>query len=283
MADAPFTLDPSYTSRLFQIESGGNPNAVTGSNRGLAQFSPDLEQKYGITSQNRTDPNAQSSAVAQEAQEHAAILGRALGRPPTPGELYLSHQQGPTGAVAHLTNPDQPAWQTIRPYYKSDAIAKQAIWGNVPDRGGPFHKGMFPGGVDDVTSGAFGQGWVSKFERGLPGSPQMAASTSSGAGAVPTAPAAAAQPAGPPAGAAGSGGMAPDGASPTPPIGAGMLSGADLSNKGPDIGQLAQRAMGMMAQPQQQVAPMKPLAIAMPKGLSPQVLARLQMAALGRG
>jgi hypothetical protein len=62
-----------------------------------------------------------------------------------------------------------------------------------------------------------------------------------------------------------------------------MLSGADLSgeSKGPDIGQLAQRAAAMMAP--QQVQPMKPLPIAMPKGLSPQVLARLQMAALGRG
>lgn len=105
---------------------------------------------------------------------------------------------------------------------------------------------------------------------------------SSGAGAPPTAPAAAAQ-AGPPASAAGPGGMAPDGASSTPPMWGGMLSGADLSNKGPDIGQLAQRAMTMMAPQQQQVAPMKPLPIAMPKGLSPQVLARLQMAALGRG
>jgi hypothetical protein len=59
-----------------------------------------------------------------------------------------------------------------------------------------------------------------------------------------------------------------------------MLSGADLSGQGPDIGQLAQRAMGMMAPQQMQVQPMKPLPIAMPKGLSPQVLARLQMAAL---
>lgn len=272
MSDDQFTPDPSYTSRLFQIESGGDPNApATGSNRGMGQFSPDLERKYGINDQNRTDPNAQSSAVAQEVQEHAAILGRALGRAPTPGELYLAHQQGPTGAVAHLTNPDQPAWKTIRPYYKSDAVAKQAIWGNIPDRGGAFHKGMFPGGVDDVTSGAFGQGWISKFENGLPGRPQVAANASSGAGGQPTAPAAV------------SGGMAPDGASSTPQIGAGMLSGADLSNKGPDIGQLAQRAMGLMAPQQQQIAPMRPLPIAMPRGLSPQVLARLQMAALGRG
>lgn len=104
---------------------------------------------------------------------------------------------------------------------------------------------------------------------------------SSGAGAtVSLAAPAAAAPVGLTAGAAGSGGMAPDGASPAPSAGMGMLSGADLSGKGPDIGQLAQRAMTMMAPQQQKIEPMKPLPIAMPKGLSPQVLARLQMAAL---
>ena len=251
MADDQFSLDPSYTSRLFQIESGGNPNApATGSNRGMGQFSPDLERKYGITDQNRTDPNIQSAAVAQEAQEHAAILGRALGRPPTPGELYLSHQQGIGGATAHLGNPDAPAWQTMHGTAegrrKGPDWAQRAIWGNIPDdpRTSPqFNKKMFPGGVGTVTSGDFSRGWVSKFESGLPGAPQMAANASSGTGAPSPAAPAAAVSTGLPTGAAGSGGMAPDAASPTPGIGAGMLSGADLSGQGPDIGQLAQRAL----------------------------------------
>lgn len=265
MAD-PFSLDPSYIPRLFTIESGGNPNAVTGSNRGLAQFSPDLERKYGITNQNRTDPSAQASAVSQEAQDHAAILGRALGRSPTPGELYLAHQQGPTGAVAHLTNPDQPAWQTIRPYYKSDAIARQAIWGNIPDRGGSFHKGMFPGGVDSVTSGDFGRGWITKFEGGLPGgSPVQLASASATPGSQPA-----------PTDGASPGRAAPDGAA-SPP---GMLSGADLSPNGQKFdAQLAGLGAGLMAPKQMQAPPLK-LNMALPKGLSPEVLARLQMVAL---
>ena len=54
-----------FVKRLFQVESGGDPNAVTGSNRGLGQFSPDMEAKYGINDQNRTDPNAQARAVMQ--------------------------------------------------------------------------------------------------------------------------------------------------------------------------------------------------------------------------
>ena len=54
-----------YANRLFHIESGGDPNATSpgGRNKGLAQFSPDLEAKYGITDANRTDPHAQLSAV----------------------------------------------------------------------------------------------------------------------------------------------------------------------------------------------------------------------------
>ena len=41
-------MDP-YTSRLFQLESGGDPNAVTGSNRGLGQFGPSEEAQFGLS------------------------------------------------------------------------------------------------------------------------------------------------------------------------------------------------------------------------------------------
>ena len=66
------------------------------------------------------------------ASGHCTVLSRALGRDPTPGELYLTHQQGIAGGPALLAGGDRPAWQVIRPYYKSDAIAKQAITGNLP-------------------------------------------------------------------------------------------------------------------------------------------------------
>jgi len=89
-------LDP-YTARLFQIESGGDPNAATGSNRGLGQFGPAEERQFGLSDANRTDPDAQAAAVAREAQLHGQVLARALGRDPTPGELYLTHQQGIAG------------------------------------------------------------------------------------------------------------------------------------------------------------------------------------------
>ena len=114
-----------YTDRLFQIESGGNTQAVTGSNRGLGQFGPREMATFGIT--DWTNPDQQRRAVAIEAQVNAGPLSRVLGRQPTAGELYLAHQQGQAGAIAILSHPELPAWQAIRPYYASDRIAKQAI------------------------------------------------------------------------------------------------------------------------------------------------------------
>ncbi len=165
-----------YPSRLFHFESGGNPNApATGSNRGMGQFSSDLERRYGIDDYNRRSESAQTRAVMMERAENAPVLSRALGREPTDAELYLAHQQGQAGAVAHLTNPDAPAWQNMlstgEGRQKGARWAKAAIWGNIPDsaKGSPqFNKTMFPGGVDTVTSGDFTQGWKAKWE-GAPG------------------------------------------------------------------------------------------------------------------
>ena len=148
-------MDP-YIARLFQIESGGNPNAVTGSNRGLGQFGPSEEAQFGLNDQNRTDPNAQAAAVQREAAVQSPVLTRALGRPPTPGELYLAHQQGIAGAPALLTGGNTPAWQAIRPYYKSDAMAQKAISGNLP-----AGSGIDPA---NATADQFSRFWVSKFE-----------------------------------------------------------------------------------------------------------------------
>lgn len=154
-------MDP-YIARLFQIESGGNPNAVTGSNRGLGQFGPAEEAQFGLNDQNRTDPTAQAAAVQREAALHSGVLGKALGRAPTPGELYLTHQQGIAGGPALLNGGDTPAWQTIRPYYKSDAMAQKAISGNLP-----AGSGLDP---TKATAKQFSQFWVNKFE----GGPQQA-------------------------------------------------------------------------------------------------------------
>ncbi len=256
--------DDFYTRRLFAIESGGNPYALTGSNRGLGQFSPDLERRYGITDQNRADPGAQAAAVAQERAEHAAALRQVLGRDPTPGELYLAHQQGLAGATALLSNPDMPAWQVIRPYYKSDGIARSAIWGNVPaDQPGTagFNRSLYPGGADSITAGEFARQWINKFEGG----------NAPAAAMVP--------PAGqmPPSGAQ----MAPGGVQAPSAMGgapvAGMLTDAGLgAPSGPDLGMLVNQVAQRLAQPSMPAPP--PIDYPVPAGMR----ARLAAAALGR-
>ena len=155
-------LDP-FTSRLFQIESGGDPNAVTGSNQGLGQFGPAERGKYGIT--DSSDPAQNARAVARERQEFTGILQTRLGRDPTPGEVYLMHQQGIAGGPALLTaNPDVPAWQAIKQYYPSGEVAKKAITGNIP-RGSP----LYGKNADEITAGDFSKFWVNKFEgSGIP-------------------------------------------------------------------------------------------------------------------
>jgi hypothetical protein len=150
-----------YIRRLFHIESGGDPYNRTGSNRGLGQFGPTEEHLYGINDANRHTPEAQASAVALERAHNDPTLTRVLGREPTDAEHYLAHQQGLAGANALLGNPDVPAWQAIRPYYRSDAIAQKAITGNIP--GDSPLKRL---NVNDISSAGFTAMWRDKFNRG---------------------------------------------------------------------------------------------------------------------
>jgi hypothetical protein len=156
--------DPdNYINRTFQIESGGNPYAVTGSNRGLSQFGPEEESRYGINDTNRYTPGAQARGLQLEARDNTAKLERVLGRTPEPWEYYLAHQQGGAGGPALLSalaaDPNQPAWEAIRPYYRSDRIAKQAITGNVYDN----LKGV---SADNISVADFTNYWRDKFNSG---------------------------------------------------------------------------------------------------------------------
>lgn len=163
--------DP-YISRTMQIESGMDPNNQTGSNRGYGQFSPDLEKKYGINDSNRTDINQQAAAIAMNDKVNSPHLAATLGRPPSPGERYLSHQQGIAGgpALADPKNANLPAWRVVRPFYKSDEMAQKAITGNV-GKDAPFYGAP----ADMISAGGFKNYWVNKFESGMPRPPQQAA------------------------------------------------------------------------------------------------------------
>lgn len=136
-------VDPQYMTRLAMVESGGDPNAAnsTSSAKGPFQFINSTAQQYGLT--NPTDPAASADAAARLTLDNKAALTQTLGREPTPGELYLAHQQGAGGAAKLLANPDQPV---------------EAVIGAEAAR----LNGATPG----MTAGQFAQKWTSKFGDG---------------------------------------------------------------------------------------------------------------------
>lgn len=161
--------DDPYINRTVHLESGGDPKNVTGSNRGLAQYNREDEKRLGIT--DWTNPEQHVAALRKERAENRTRLASALGRDPTPGEEYLTHQQGAAGGPTLLTSdPRMPAWQAIRKYYPNEKVALSAVAGNIPSDS-PL-KGRDP---RTITVGEFRNMWTNKFERGMrPGAPQAA-------------------------------------------------------------------------------------------------------------
>lgn len=117
-------------------------------------------EKYGITDWRNVAQ--QNTALQSETEENYDPLSNALGRAPTEGELYLTHQQGAKGGPALLgAPPDTPAWQTIRQHYDSDGMAKQAISGNIP--GTEPLSGV---AVEQNLRRRVPQMWINRFEGG---------------------------------------------------------------------------------------------------------------------
>ena len=160
-----YGLDPSYMRRIMSIESSGNPNARTGSYKGLFQLSEPEFKRWGGTG-NIYDPIANSKAMAAKVRGETNYFKEKYGRQPSPTELYLIHQQGEGGFDAHLNNPNQPAWQSMlstgEGKQKGEVWAKKAIWGNIPND----IKKQY-GSVDNVTSQDFMNIWKHKVE-GMP-------------------------------------------------------------------------------------------------------------------
>lgn len=171
-AAARYGINPATLTRTAQIESGGNPSAVTGSYKGLFQLSESEFRKYGPPGGDINNPNDNAMAAAgkmrAEGQEFAALNGRQ----PNAFDQYMIHQQGVAGYSAHLANPNAPAWQNMlstgEGRQKGEAWAKAAIWGNIPDQ----YKAGF-GSVNNVTSRDFINMWAAKFGQG--GAPAMPA------------------------------------------------------------------------------------------------------------
>jgi hypothetical protein len=153
-------IDPSWLKRIMKIESGGNPNNTTGSYKGLFQLD-EKEFKRGGGTGSIYDPEQNTMAAANVLARNAIDFKNRTGRDPTLKDMYMIHQQGAAGYASHLNNPDKPAWMNFQAASGwSEARAKKAIWGNIPDN----QKAKY-GSVENVTSKDFTENvWGSKIE-----------------------------------------------------------------------------------------------------------------------
>jgi hypothetical protein len=155
-----YGVDLNLLRMFAKIESSGNPNLRNGNSQymGLFQLSmAEFKKHGGLGSIFDANENAKAAAIKMKAE--AAEFQKKYGRPATAMDLYMIHQQGPSGYPAHLKNPDELAWKNLRPFYSSDAMAKKAVWGNVPS---DMRKGLT---ADTITSGQFLAIWREKIKK----------------------------------------------------------------------------------------------------------------------
>lgn len=147
-AATKYGVDPAYLAHTAQIESGMNPNNVnpTSGAAGLFQFVPSTAKQYGLS--NPMDPAASADAAARLTADNTKALTAALGRAPTPGELYLAHQQGADGAAKLILNPNAPA---------VSSVGLGAVMNN--------------GGAQSMTGRQFANMWTGRFPGAAPAQP----------------------------------------------------------------------------------------------------------------
>jgi hypothetical protein len=96
----------AYLGHLAGKEAqSANEVSPTGA-AGPFQFIRSTGRQYGLVGpegDRRTDPVASIAAVNRLTDDNAAVLEKALGRPPSPGELALAHQQGAGTAAKMLS------------------------------------------------------------------------------------------------------------------------------------------------------------------------------------
>lgn len=108
-----YGIDPVVMRTIAQIESNMDPTAQNprSSAGGLFQFIDSTWEQYG--GGDKMDPYRNADAAARYLRDVQQTLTQMLGREPTPSEMYLGHQQGPSGAARLLSNPDAPAEQIV--------------------------------------------------------------------------------------------------------------------------------------------------------------------------
>jgi hypothetical protein len=147
-------VSPELMLRIARIESGMNPNSANpnSSARGVYQFltKPGGSwSKYGQGA-NPLDPFANVDAGARYIKDNQAALRSKLGREPADWETYFAHQQGAGGAPALLLNPNKPAAEVLRAFYKDPNTARDAVRLNA--------------GNPDAPAADFAALWKAKYE-----------------------------------------------------------------------------------------------------------------------
>lgn len=154
-------IDRDFLRAIAHIESSGNPRKSTGQYKGLFMLSNEAFKKHGGRG-SIFNPDANALAGAKKFLYDKRNFARRKGREPTLAELYLSHQQGVSGALAHLSDPERAAWasmySTLEGRKRGAAWSKRAIWGNLTQNA----KNKFKT-VENVTSGDFAQFWKDRY------------------------------------------------------------------------------------------------------------------------
>src|SRR5687768_7002971 len=135
-------VKPDALLRTAQIESAFDPFAYHPVSRasGLFQFLPSTARQYKLEAVFNARANANAAAALW--LDNTRALRKGLGREPTSAEVYLAHQQGATGAMKLLTNPNRPA---------GDVVGYDAV--------------IINGGTENMTAQAFAAMWIDRFQQ----------------------------------------------------------------------------------------------------------------------
>src|SRR5215472_5628248 len=161
-ASEVFGLDFNFMKAVAKIESDFDPKQRTGSYVGLFQLS---KREFGANgSGDITNARDNAIAAAYKFATAAMLMELSTHKKATYSDLYLIHQQGMSGAEAHVNHPDRIAWKSMcatdEGKEKGEGWCKRAIWENTL----PEVKRVWKS-VENLTSGVFVKMWKERVDR----------------------------------------------------------------------------------------------------------------------
>ena len=161
-------FNPRMGLALVSIESSFDPEVCNGSYCGLMQVGnfSNYQKAYGFTKDTIKDPVTNLEAGIKIMKENINYFKskKGMGREPTPGEVYLMHQQGMGGGVALLKNENELAHKVLAKYApkkyqtqeEKEAYAIGNIRANLPKN--------LKAQASTMTAKDFANYWINKME-----------------------------------------------------------------------------------------------------------------------